>query len=103
MNREFVVTIAFIASVIILAGSFYTLASGKLRRLRVTVLVSIGIGLGILLSYCVDFYVGFKATIHSVKFGFWGTVLGYVVAAVGMFLIKRKNTNQQTAALAERE
>ena len=77
------------------------------------VLVSIGIGLGILLSYYVNFYIqemnsrgilgktGTEVTKRSVKFGFWGTVLGYVVAAVGMFLINTKNTEKQVEVPAE--
>ena len=112
-RREYVVTTAFIASIIIVAGSFYTLATGDLRRLRVVVLVSIGIGLGILLSYYVNFYIqemnsrgilgktGTEVTKRSVKFGFWGTVLGYVVAVVGMFLINTKNTEKQVEVPAE--
>lgn len=101
MNEEFVVTIAFITSIITLVGSFYTLASGDFRRLRVVVLMSIGIGLGILLSYCVNFYVGTEAIVFSVKFGLWGTILGFMIAAVGMFLIKRKRTYKQVEGTAE--
>lgn len=113
MNREFVVRIAFLTSIITLAGSFYTLASGNFRRLRVVVLVSIGIGLGILLTYCFNFYVegfvqqrilrsvGAEVSKESFKFGLWGTILGYIVSAVGMFLINGKNKNKQVEVPAE--
>ena len=113
MNRRPLIRFAFVASVIVLMGSFYMLASENLRRLRVVVLVSIGIGLGILLAYYVDFYV---IEIHTqnilrksdaewpgrfMGFGFWGTILGYVIAAVGMLLISIKNKNEQVAVTAE--
>ena len=64
-------------------------------KLRVPVLVSIGIGVGILFVYYIAFYFNqiFHANIsgemeiirRSIKFGSCGTVLGFVVAAVGMF------------------
>ena len=71
------------------------------------VLVSIGIGLGLLLIYCVDYYIqemhfqnvlgGSRAEKYkrSIGFGFWGTILGFVVAAVGMFLSRRKHRDTQ--------
>ena len=101
-QTEPVLIIVFIVSIIILVGSFYTLASGNLRRLREMVLVSIGIGLGLILTYCVNFYIeeinlqnilgesGTGKYKPSVKFGLWGTILGFIVAAVGMFLTRRK-------------
>ena len=104
---------AFIASVIILIGSFYTLASGDFRRLRVVVLVSIGIGLGILFAYYADFYVteirvqnilrksAPERLRRSMNFGFWGTILGYIIAAVGMFLTRRKHRDSQVEIPAE--
>ena len=86
----------FVATVIVLVGSFYTLVSGNLRRLRVAVLVSIGIGLGILFSYHWDFTAlefyrqetlgkPIPETVRrSIHFGFYCTTLGYVIAAFGM-------------------
>ena len=113
MTWEPIITIAFIASVITLIGSFYTLASGNFRRLREMVLVSIGIGLGLILTYCVDFYIqeitrqnllGERETRmfkRSVRFGLEGTILGYVIAAVGMFLTTRKKADTQIEIPAE--
>ena len=77
------------------------------------VLVSIGIGLGILLAYYVDFYVEEIRSQNilrksdaewfgrSMGFGFWGTILGYVIAAVGMFLTRRKHRDTQVGIPAE--
>lgn len=113
MNREPLFTTALIANVIIILGSSYTLASGNLRRLRVVVLVSIGIGLGVLLCYCVDFYIreiwmqnilrkrDVERPGRFMSFGFWGTILGFISAAVGMFLIKRKCNYKQVEGTAE--
>ena len=56
MRMEPAVTIVFITIIISVVGSFYTLVSKDFGRLRIVVLVSIGIGLGILLTYCVNFY-----------------------------------------------
>ena len=107
IRMEPIIVIAFIASVITLIGSFYTLASENLRRLREMVLVSIGIGLGLILTYCVTFYIqeihlqallresNTEIPTPSVRFGLWGTILGYIVAAVGMFLTRRKNKDKQ--------
>ena len=112
-RMEPVLIIAFIVSIIILVGSFYTLASGNLRRLREVVLVSIGIGLGLILIYCVSLYIqeinlqnllGERDTgrpKRSVKFGLWGTILGFIVAAVGIFLTRRKNRDTQVEVPAE--
>ncbi|RKU11803.1 hypothetical protein C6503_18295 [Candidatus Poribacteria bacterium] len=108
-----VLIIIFIVSIIILVGSFYTLASGNLRRLREAVLVSIGVGLGLILAYCVIFYIeeinlqnilgesGTGKYKGFVKFGLWGTILGFIVAAVGMFLTTRKNRDSQVEVPAE--
>ena len=98
--------IVFAASIIIMVGSFYTLIR-KTWKLRVPVLVSIGIGVGLLFSFYIHFYLDqinhadvsreFNLEIieRSIKFGSWGTVIGFIVAAIGMFLIRRKNKNKQ--------
>ena len=113
IRMEPILIIVFIASVITLIGSFYTLASGNLRRLREMVLVSIGLGLGLLLTYCVEFYIqemNFQNILaerapggpkRSVRFGLWGTILGFVVAAVGMFLRRKKHRDTQVEISAE--
>ena len=114
ISQQPLIMFVFLASMVTVGISFYALAREPHWRLRAPVFVSLGIGLGILLSYCVNSYVqeiqmqnissrSETTKYYSIKFGFWGTVIGYVIAAVGLSLIKRKNTNQQTAALAERE
>ena len=97
------VTIAFIASILTVGISLYVLVMGTHWKLWKPILVCIGIGLGILLSYSINFYIdeikraymlrelGRETMDHFIKFGFWGTVIGYVIAAVGMFLTTRKN------------
>ena len=108
MNLDFVIAIAFATSIITVVSSFYTLASEDFTRLKGVAFVSIGIGLGILLLYCLNFYTEdyFRKSMfrristterykESFRFGLWGTILGYIIAAVGMFLIHRKGTNKQ--------
>ncbi|MCY3742696.1 MAG: hypothetical protein OXH00_16905 [Candidatus Poribacteria bacterium] len=98
----------FVASTVTVGISFYALARDPHWRLRAPVFVSVGIGLGILLSYCVSSYIqenqmrnflegtrSEAAKYYSIKFGFWGTVIGYVIAAVGVFLTRRKNRDMR--------
>ena len=112
---------AFVATVIVLVGSLYTLVSGNLRRLRGVVLVSIGIGLGILFAYYWDFFALeiYRPKIlrtspnemlgrlgRSISFGFYLTILGYVVSAFGMFcgwdvLDQEKNKDEPVEVTAE--
>lgn len=120
MNQDPLVIFVFVATVIVLVGSFYTLVSGNLRRLREVVLVSIGSGLGILFAYSWDISAleiysqkilgkPFPETLRrSIHFGFYLTSLGYVISAFGMLcswdvLEQEKNTSQPTAALLEPE
>ena len=113
MNWQSLVTIAFIGSVITFGISFYALTLGPLGKLWIPVLICIGIGLGILLSYAINLYFqvfndanmlkgsGTEIPRKSLKYGFWGAVLGYVVAAVGMFLTTRKRTEKQVEVPVE--
>lgn len=115
MNWYPLIMFAFVATVIVLVGSLYTLVSGNLRRLRGVVLVSIGIGLWILFAYYWDFYALeiYRPKIlgkspkspnetlgRSISFGFYLTILGYIVSAFGMFcgwdvLDQEKNKDEQ--------
>ena len=38
---------------------------------------------------------------NTLEFGLWGTVIGFVVAAVGMFLTKTKRTDEQVEVPGE--
>ncbi|MYB95114.1 hypothetical protein F4054_06225 [Candidatus Poribacteria bacterium] len=96
MDQEPLLIFVVVATVIVLVGSFYTWMSGDLRRLREVVLVSIGIGLGILFAYSWDISAleiysqkilgkpSPETLRRSIHFGFYLTTLGYVIAAFGM-------------------
>ena len=92
------ITIALIASVVIVGVSLYMFAQGTLWKARVPVFVSIGIGIGVLLSHYINYFntlnsvqeIGIGVSANTLEFGLWGTVLGFVVAAVGVFLIQTK-------------
>ena len=112
MSRHPLIMFVFVASMVTVGISFYALAREPHWRLRAPVFVSVGIGLGILLSYCVNSYVqeiqmqnslprSETTKYYSIKFGFWGTVIGYVIAAVGMSLISTKNTEKQVKVPTE--
>ena len=113
MSRQPLIMFVFIASMVTVGISFYALAREPYWRLRAPVFVSVGIGLGILLSYCANLYIHEIAlqnilgrprsatTEHPIEFGFWGTAIGYVIAAVGVFLISAKSKNKQVAVTEE--
>ncbi len=92
------ITIALISSVVIVGVSLYMFARGTLWKARVPVFVSIGIGIGVLLSHSINYFntlnsvqeIGISVSANTLEFGLWGTVLGFVVAAVGVFLIQTK-------------
>ena len=92
------ITIALISSVVIVGVSLYMFAQGTLWKARVPVFVSIGIGIGVLLSHYINYFntlnsvqeIGISVSANTLEFGLWGTVLGFVVAAVGVFLIQTK-------------
>ena len=105
------ITIALIASATIVGASFYMLIRGTLWKARVPVLVSIGIGIGVLLAHYVDYFnmlnnikrMEIEVSANTLEFGLWGAVLGFVVAAAGVFLISRKNTHRQVGSATDME
>ena len=109
-----VVVITGAASIIIIAGSLYPMVHRTQWKLSTPILVSIGIGCGILFSYCIQSYFDQMSYANlsrelnlerpikrSIKFGYWGTVIGFTVAAVGMFLTTRKRTEKQVEVPGE--
>ncbi len=113
MSRQPLIMFVFVASMVTVGISFYALARDPHWRLRAPIFVSVGIGLGILLSSCANLYIHEMSmqnilgrprstTIeYPIEYGFWGTVIGYVIAAVGVFLTRRKNRDQQIEVPAE--
>ena len=113
MSRQPLIMFVFIASMVTVGISFYALARDPYWRLKAPVFVSVGIGLGILLSYCANLYIHEIAmqnilgrprsttTEYPIEFGLWGTVIGFIVAAVGMSLTTRKNKNKRVEVTAE--
>lgn len=110
-RRDPLITIALIASATIVGASFYMLVRGTLWKARVPVLVSIGIGIGVLLAHYVDYFnmlnnikrMEIEVSANTLEFGLWGAVLGFVVAAAGVFLISRKNTHRQVGSITDME
>ena len=101
-KRNPLITIAFISSVTIVVVNLYMLKRGTLWRSKALVLVSSGIGLGVTFSYYIDYFnalntvkktgtEGTEIGAETLGLGLWGTVIGFIVAAIGMFLTTRKN------------
>lgn len=97
------ITIALISSVVIVGVSFYMFTQGTLWKARVPVFVSIGIGIGVLLSHYINYFntlnnvqkTGVEVSANTLEFGLWGSVLGFAVAAVGVCLMHTKNINKR--------
>lgn len=108
-KRNPLITIALIATITMVAINFYMLRRQTLWKSRVPIFIGSGIGLGVLFLHYIDcFYmhniinkVGTQISAHTLEFGLWGTVIGFVVAVVGMFLINTKNTEKQVEVPAE--
>ncbi len=112
MRWRLYLVIVFKASLIIMVGSFYTWI-GKTWKLRVPVLISIGIGLGLLFSFYICFYLdemrradfsrelNLEPIQRSIRFGSWGPGIGFIVAAIGMLLSERKNRGKQVDTSTE--
>lgn len=97
------ITVALIASVTIVVVNLYMLKRGTLWKSKVPVLVSSGIGLGVIFSYYIDYFnalnavrkTGTEISTDTLRFGLWGTLIGFMVTAVGMLLIKTENKHKQ--------
>lgn len=94
---------ALIASVTIVVVNLYMLKRGTLWKSKVPVLVSSGIGLGVIFSYYINYFAmlntanktGIEISTDTLRFGLWGTLIGFIVTAVGMLLIKTENKHKQ--------
>ena len=76
------------------------LKRGTLWKSKAPVLASSGIGLGVIFSYYIDYFnalntvkkTGTEIGADPLRFGLWGAIIGFIVAAVGMLLIKGEDT-----------
>ena len=97
------ITVALIASVTIVVVNLYMLKRGTLWKSKVPVLVSSGIGLGVIFSYYINYFAmlntanktGIEISTDTLRFGLWGTLIGFIVVAVGMLLIKTEDKHKQ--------
>ena len=98
-----IITTALIASVAIVVVNLYMLQRGTLWKSKVPVLVSSGIGFGVVFCYYIDYFNALNTLrktgtelgpIDTLGFGLWGTLIGFIVTAVGMSLIRAKNTEK---------
>ena len=103
------ITTALIASIAIVVVNLYMLNRGTLWKSKVPVLVSSGIGFGVIFCYYIDYFnalnmlrkTGTEIGTDTLRFGLWGTLIGFIVTAVGMLLIRAKNTEKQVEVPAE--
>ena len=102
-KRHLLIRIALIATIIIVGINFYMLWRQTLWKSKGPIFIGSGIGLGVLFSHYINYFytynivnkTGTQISAHTLEFGLWGTVIGYVIAAVGMSLISTKNKNKQ--------
>ena len=104
-STDFLIIMAFIASVVIISISHYTLNRQTSWKSQIPILISSGVGLGILLEFQFLYILKIEETGINVSgswgtpfngLGFWGTVSGFVIAAVGGFLIRAEEANKQS-------
>ena len=93
--------IALIASLVIIGLSFYMIIRRTPWRAMVPVFISVGIGIPILLQEYLRFLKLREYLEFTGEFGFWGTVVGFAVASVGVLLIKRKEVKQHSEMFAD--
>ena len=103
------ITIALIATITIVGINFYMLWRQTLWKSRVPIFIGSGIGVVVLFSHYINYFytynivnkTGTQIIANTLEFGLWGTVIGFVVAAFGMFLINTKNTEKHVEVPAE--
>lgn len=103
------IAVALIASVTIVVVNLYMLKRGTLWKSKVPVLVSSGIGLGVIFSYYINYFAmlntanktGIEIRADTLEFGLWGTLIGFIVTAVGMLLIKTEDKHKQAETPTE--
>ncbi len=97
------ITISLISCVSLVGVSIYALKQGTLWKYSVSILVSIGIGLGSIISHYIYYFNlfefinkhGSEIEPNTLEYGLWGTVIGLIVSAIGMLLIKIQSYYKQ--------
>ena len=97
------IAIAFITSVVIVVWSFYTVICRTPWKSTLPTLISGGIGSALLLD---AFLLYVRIAPHSDfnyagKFGFWVTATGFIVAIIGVFLIRVGEADKQSQISVE--
>ncbi|MYB94340.1 hypothetical protein F4167_16025 [Candidatus Poribacteria bacterium] len=91
--HAFPIAVPFIASAVIMSLSLYTVIRRTPWKYRVPILICAGIGLSHLLTEYLR-HVRMSqipdTSSYATQLGFWGTVIGFVVTVIGVFLIRRK-------------
>lgn len=98
------IAIAFVACLLIICSSLYMIIRRTPRKSRVLILISGIIGLGGLWSEYFTYtrlvetsYIAETENLQLIlRFGVWGTVVGFVVAGVGVFLTRAEKTEERS-------
>ena len=100
------VAIAFVACLLIICSSFYMVIRRTPWKSRMLILINSIIGLAGLWSEYLTYvkltetFIGMAEKIQlTLRFGVWGTVIGLVVAVVGVFLTKTEKTEERSEML----
>ena len=108
VHNSSLVAIAFVACLLIICSSLYMVTRRTPWKSRVLILINSVTGLGGLWSEYLT-YTGLAETLIgraenfqlALRFGLWGTIIGFIVAAVGILLIKTENKHKQAEILIE--
>lgn len=95
--------IAFTASVAIVIINYCMLKQDTHWKSKKPIFISSGIGIGTIIAHYITYFdalrgvnaLGIDMRADTLEFGLWGTVIGFVIAALGMFLLKTTNNDEQ--------
>ena len=110
VHNSSLVAIAFVACLLIICSSLYMVIRRTPWKSRVLILINSVIGLGGLWSEYLT-YTGLAETFIgraenfqlALRFGFWGTIIGFAVATIGAFLVRTEKTDDQFGVSVEEE
>ena len=105
------IAVAFIASILIVGLSFYMVIRGTPWKSRVPVLISGDIGLVILFVEQLRYArmtqmteVIEHSSTYAIKWGFWGTAAGFVIAIIGILLVRaEKGSGDSKGSVEEKQ
>ena len=110
VHSSSLVAIAFVACLLITCSSLYMVIRRTPWKSRVLILINSVIGLGGLWSEYLTYtelaetFIGRVENFQVIlRFGVWGTIVGFAVATIGVFLVRTEKTDDQSGVSVEED